>query len=190
MPKSIIIFITAILLPFSAFAELKDIDQVMSHAAKQGADLTQLLKDIQLQPVGESPQGQLMKVTRVEPGSVYEKMGIKTGDVVISKKGSSRVQGKNLELRSAAMKSNSRRANHQGPGYSTVSFTGQPVRDRDLQLYKDFSLQPGDKIVMFNGRPISSPQDAMDLYDLIKRNRVSQLLIQRNDRFKLLSETK
>lgn len=81
----------------------------------------------------------------------------------------------------------SKNASTKKSSYSSLTFRGQTLSDRELHLYKKFSLKTGDTIVMFNGRPLSSPQDAMSLYQKIKKNEVSQLLIKRGSEFKFLS---
>ena len=66
-----------------AIAQHKDINAIIKAEAKNGADLTELLKDITLVSAkGSKSSKGLMKVSKVAKGSVYEKYGVKKGDLV------------------------------------------------------------------------------------------------------------
>lgn len=70
-----------------SFADYKNIDKIMTDAARDGSSLVKLLEDIKLAPAGQATNGEnLMKVVKVSKGSVYEKLGIEAGDLVTSKK--------------------------------------------------------------------------------------------------------
>ncbi len=67
------------ILPLPSSAEPKNLNTVMAKATPQELnDLSLLLKQITLKPAGNS----LMEVVRVEKGSVYDREGIKVGDLL------------------------------------------------------------------------------------------------------------
>lgn len=80
--------------PLVLWAELKNLNDVLSKATQQEmSDLPKLLKQIRLQPAGNS----LMKVVEVEKGSVYDREGIKVGELIMTNK--SRTSGKKMTLK-------------------------------------------------------------------------------------------
>lgn len=86
--------------PFFLFAEPKNLNDVLSKATPQEMhDLPKLLKQIRMEPVENS----LMRVTEVEKGSVYEREGIKVGDLIITNK--SKAGGKKMMLKQSLKKS-------------------------------------------------------------------------------------
>ncbi len=67
------------ILPLLSSAEPKNLNAVMAKATPQELnDLSLLLKQITLKPVGNS----MMEVVQVERGSVYDREGIKVGDLL------------------------------------------------------------------------------------------------------------
>ena len=200
MNKFVITLALSILYSTVSLAEYRNIDEIMTEEAQRGTSLIRLLEDIQLQPTNEKSQRNLMKVIKVAPGSVYEKAGIRSGDFVISKKMEKKATYSNptrIKTRRANSPQKSielyQKLEPSGggtPGVSSVSFKGQKLNGNELSIYKRFNLKKGDTIVMFNGRPLSSPQDAMALYTKLKKNEVSQLLIHRDNSFEFLSVKK
>jgi hypothetical protein len=76
-----IIFVFLVMAHFSSFvhAEVKNLNDVMSKATPQELkDLPKLLKQIRMKPSGNA----MMTVTAVEKGSVYDREGIKIGDLI------------------------------------------------------------------------------------------------------------
>lgn len=82
-----------------AFAEVKDLDQALVKANLQETrDLASALKQIQMVPAKDPETGKsVMKVIKVERGSIYDRAGIKVGDLVAS--GSSKTTGRAMELK-------------------------------------------------------------------------------------------
>lgn len=72
-----------------ANAELKRFDEVLSKATPQEkSDLGNLLKQIRMVPAKDPKTGQdAFKVVAVEKGSVYDREGIKVGDLLAGPNG-------------------------------------------------------------------------------------------------------
>ena len=70
-------------LSISSFGKYTNINTIIKAEAKNGVNLTDLLKDITLIATkGLQNEKGLMKVSKVAKGSVYEKYGVKAGDLV------------------------------------------------------------------------------------------------------------
>ncbi len=68
-------------LPVMSSAETKNLNDVLAKATQEEmSDLPKLLKQIQLAPTENS----LMRVIRVEKGSVYDREGIQVGDLILT----------------------------------------------------------------------------------------------------------
>ncbi|MCJ8275307.1 MAG: hypothetical protein HRT44_03430 [Bdellovibrionales bacterium] len=190
-------FLAALLYSQFLFAEYRNLEPIMTNAARNGENLTKLLEDIQLKPTNKSYGGKtLVKVVSIKKGSIYEKAGIHPGDLVtmgnfqntkirrVKRKKINKPQ-KSMQLYQKLKTTNSKtRANKP---YSTLSFRGQTLGTKGLDIYKDFELELGDTIVMYDGKPLSSPKDAMELYTKLKKKKINQLLIKRDESFKLIS---
>lgn len=87
MKKMKLIFTTFLLLsPVFSYAEYRNLNDVIAKASQEEmSDLPKLLKQIRLVPAENS----LMRVTQVDKGSVYEREGIKVGDLLITNKSKS-----------------------------------------------------------------------------------------------------
>jgi type II secretory pathway component PulC len=73
------IFVALSIFPLSSPAEPKNLNAVMAKATPQELnDLSLLLKQITLKPAGNS----MMEVVRFEKGSVFDREGIKVGDLL------------------------------------------------------------------------------------------------------------
>jgi|GEM_PF-4732262 len=188
-------------------SDYRDFDELVKRQVDHGGDMVRLLKQVSLAPTGRTLGGRtLMKVTKVEAGSVYDKAGVSVGDIVRSGKAvvgatndtksemkivATRTPAKTekLKFRQKLIRNPAKKRPSRG-AYSTLDFKGQTLQRRELAIYKDFDLKVGDRIIMFNGMPLSSPQKAMSLYQGVKRNTVTKLLVQRGDTFKLLTKTR
>jgi len=82
--KNLIIVATLIFQANYASAEVKYLDDVIQQASpSQTQDLSKLLNDIKLSPTTDPKTGNsIYSVTKVVAGSIYEKAGIKVGDLV------------------------------------------------------------------------------------------------------------
>lgn len=81
-------FLTFALVVFVAIlaraSEIKHLDDITQQASvEEKSDLKRLLEQIQLAPERDPDTGKhVFRVTAVEPGSVYDRSGIKVGDLV------------------------------------------------------------------------------------------------------------
>ncbi len=68
----------------SANAETKDLKKIITKAtAVESEDLGRLLNQVTLVPAKDPQTGKtVFKVTKIEKGSVYEREGLKVGDLV------------------------------------------------------------------------------------------------------------
>jgi len=88
-----ILFFALCLYGQPTIAEYKDLNPIIKKAAKNGADLKQLLKAIKLEPTQKYEDGKrLIKVTHVQKGSVYDRGGVKVGDMVTMGDGPSKIK--------------------------------------------------------------------------------------------------
>ena len=65
-------------------------------------------------------------------------------------------------------------------------FSGQKISDRDISIYEKLNVKVGDTIITYNGKPLGSAKNAMELYSLMNNGKVSKLLIKRNGRYQIL----
>ena len=71
---------------------------------------------------------------------------------------------------------------------STLKFQGQKLSG-DVQTYHEFQLKSGDVIISYDDTPLSSPKDAMDLYNKLRSKQITKMLVQRADQFLLLTKS-
>lgn len=81
-----------------ALAKVWDLNRVIKTAdAAEKSDLAKLLSEISLKPENTSTASDLMRVTSIQAGSIFERAGIKVGDLVRT---SSSTISKNMETSS------------------------------------------------------------------------------------------
>ncbi len=95
------IFLTLLLPAHFVFADVKYLDDVMAHATNEEIkDLAKLLMQIQTVSMKDPQTGQVrQKVVHVEKGSVYERAGVRKGDLLVN--GKSRQSKNGMELKSS-----------------------------------------------------------------------------------------
>ncbi len=99
--KTMSLFFTLLLPAHLVFADVKYLDDVMAQATdEETKDLAKLLMQVQTVSTRDPQTGQMwQKVVRVEKGSVYERAGVKKGDLLANGKSG---QSKNeMELKSS-----------------------------------------------------------------------------------------
>ncbi|MBY0384207.1 PDZ domain-containing protein [bacterium] len=69
--------------------------------------------------------------------------------------------------------------------FNTMSFaaepSGQKVESVDPgSTYEMLGVKPGDKILSFDGKPINSPKDSMELYTSLKKGSVKSVVVLRD----------
>jgi len=69
----------------AAFAEMKSVNAIMKKAnAEEQKDLSKLLSQITLAPTKDPTSGKpVFKVIQITKGSIYEREGLKVGDLVL-----------------------------------------------------------------------------------------------------------
>lgn len=82
--KKIAFILFASFISLCSYAETVHLDDAFVFATEsEMKDLPSLLKQIDLSPAGTDEKGNsLLKVERVSKGSVFDRMGIKAGDIV------------------------------------------------------------------------------------------------------------
>lgn len=68
-----------------SMAKVQDMNAMLKSAtAEEQSDLAKLLMQVTLVPTGKKQSGKtLFKVTKVEKGSMWERQGLKAGDLVL-----------------------------------------------------------------------------------------------------------
>ena len=72
---------------------------------------------------------------------------------------------------------------------SALRFQGQRLSASDAAIYKEFQLKAGDVIISFNDKPLTSPKDAMELYNKLNTSGLAKLLIERDGHYELLTRS-
>lgn len=84
--RNILALMVASILLFSpaAFAKIRNLNSVMAKATpEETANLTNLLKQVTLIPIKDPDTGRpMLKVSKVQKGSFWEKQGLKEGDLL------------------------------------------------------------------------------------------------------------
>lgn len=81
--KKIILALSLVIFGSAALAEVISLKQIIKNApASETKNLTKLLKDISFRPAKNAQGKKVYKVTKVAAGSIYEKAGVKIGDLV------------------------------------------------------------------------------------------------------------
>lgn len=103
--KKTILAICALFFCSISNAKVKDISNYMDFATKEEkSDLIKLLQQIKLVPAKDPDSGrQVLKVASLDKGSVYDRIGLKVGDLVEMNHGNSK--SKNMEIKQPLRKS-------------------------------------------------------------------------------------
>lgn len=72
---------------------------------------------------------------------------------------------------------------------SSVKFQGQKLSSSDVAIYREFELRAGDVIISYDDKVLTSPKDAMELYDKIRAGKLSKLLIERDGHYELITRS-
>ena len=72
---------------------------------------------------------------------------------------------------------------------TTLKFQGQKLSSTDVQTYHEFQLKADDVIISFDDTPLSSPKDAMDLYNKIRAGQLSKMLVERGGQYLMLTKS-
>mgnify|MGYP002622873301 CR=1 FL=1 len=66
------------------------------------------------------------------------------------------------------------------------TFRGFKIVSDAKNVYKKAGVKVGETVIMFDGQPLATPQDAMTLYQALKKKTVKQILVGKDNEFRIV----